>query len=253
MRALLEMLLKDEGHRIAIAPDGAAALALAASGAIKPDIVLTDFNLPGALNGLQLAAQLRLKFHAALPVIILTGDISTGTLRDIALQKCVQLNKPVKLVDLTQAIQRLLPAAPAEARTVAAASKTPGKPIIYVVDDDANVRDAMRAVLEEEGWRVKPFSTCEAFLSAYRPGDVACLLVDAYLPGMSGLELLRKLHDAGHNLPAIMITGNSDVAIAVQAMKAGAADFIEKPVSGGELVESVGRALAQAQDQPTHG
>jgi len=65
---------------------------------------------------------------------------------------------------------------------------------------------------------------------------------------MSGLELLRKLHDAGHNLPAIMITGNSDVAIAVQAMKAGAADFIEKPVSGGELVESVGRALEQAQD-----
>ena len=106
----------------------------------------------------------------------------------------------------------------------------------------------MRAVLEVEGWRVKSFATCEAFLTAYRPGDDACLLVDAYLPGMSGLELLQKIRGAGHSLPAIMVTGNSDVAIAVQAMKAGASDFIEKPVSGDELVEHIGRVLEQARD-----
>jgi len=95
---------------------------------------------------------------------------------------------------------------------------------------------------------VEEFATGEAFLEAYRPGREACLLIDAYLPGMSGLELLRRLHDAGDRLPAIMITGNSDVPMAVQAMKAGAADFIGKPIGPGELLASVGRALEQARD-----
>jgi two-component system CheB/CheR fusion protein len=73
-------------------------------------------------------------------------------------------------------------------------------------------------------------------------------LIDAYLPGMSGLELLQRIHDAGHRLPAIMITGNSDVPMAVQAMKAGALDFIEKPVGRIELLACVERALEQARD-----
>ena len=66
-------------------------------GRFRPDLILADYNLPNGMNGLQLAAQLREKLHRPIPVIILTGDISTGTLRDIALQDCVQLNKPVKL------------------------------------------------------------------------------------------------------------------------------------------------------------
>ena len=77
---------------------------------IRPDLILADYNLPNGLNGIQLAAQLREKFHRTIPVIILTGDISTRTLRDIALQDCVQLNKPVKLPELTRTIQRLLSA-----------------------------------------------------------------------------------------------------------------------------------------------
>ena len=76
----------------------------------------------------------------------------------------------------------------------------------------------------------------------------ACLVIDAYLPGMDGIELLRRLDDAGHRLPAIMITGNSDVPMAVQAMKAGASDFIEKPISRDELLASVERALEQSRD-----
>ena len=248
VRSLLELLLQDEGHHVAIAPDGPAALGLADAGAFTPDILLTDFNLPAALNGLQLAARLREAFHTALPVIILTGDITTGTLGDIASQNCVRLTKPVKATELAQAVQRLLPAVPAKAPAFVAVPKTLEKSLIFIVDDDGNLRDAMRAVLEAEGWRVKSFATCEAFLGAYRPGDDACLLVDAYLPGMSGLELLKALRSAGHRLPAIMITGNSDAAIAVEAMKAGASDFIEKPVSGNELVENIGRVLEQARD-----
>ena len=95
---------------------------------------------------------------------------------------------------------------------------------------------------------VEDFSSCEDFLAAYRPGREACLLVDAYLPGMNGLELLQRLGEAGNRLPAIMITGNSDVPMAVEAMKAGASDFIEKPVSRSELLAGVGRALELARD-----
>ena len=117
-----------------------------------------------------------------------------------------------------------------------------------MVDDDSNLRELMRAVLEDDGRNVEDYATCEAFLEAYRPGREACLVIDAYLPGMSGLELLQRLGDAGHRLPAIMITGNSDVPIAVQAMKAGASDFIEKPVGRDELLASVERALTQSRD-----
>ena len=94
--------------------------------------------------------------------------------------------------------------------------------------------------------RISP--TCEAFLEAFRPGREGCLVVDAYLPGMTGLTLLRRLHDSGRRLPAIMITGNSDVTMAVEAMKAGALDFIEKPISRPNLLASVDRALEQAHD-----
>jgi two-component system, chemotaxis family, CheB/CheR fusion protein len=252
LRGLLELLLKDEGHHTAAAPDGIAARMLVARGMIRPDLILADYNLPNGLNGLQLAAKLREKLHQEIPVIVLTGDISTDTLRDIALHKCVQLSKPVKLKELTQVIQRLLPMSQSAGRSPAPhpveAAGSAGPPVIFVVDDDSHVREAMRSMLEEDGRSVEDYETCEAFLEAYRPGREACLLIDAYLPGMNGLELLRRLGDAGHRLPAIMITGNSDVPMAVQAMKAGACDFIEKPIGRNDLLASVARALEQSRD-----
>ena len=249
---LLEAFLKSEGHRTATASDGIAALDLVAHGTIRPDLILADYSLPNGLNGIQLVAELREKFHRAIPVIILTGDISTGTLRDIALQDCVQLNKPVKLPELTRTIQRLLAAPQSAARARPARSEeetaSHGPPIIFVVDDDSHIREGIRGVLEQNGRIVEDYATCEGFLEAFHPGREACLVIDAYLPGMDGIELLRQLRDAGHRLPAIMITGNSDVRMAVQAMKAGASDFIEKPISGDELLASVERALEQSRD-----
>jgi two-component system CheB/CheR fusion protein len=249
---LLEILLADQGHRAATAPDGVAALELVARGTVRPDLILADYNLPNGMDGLRLAATLREKLHRQIPVIILTGDISTGTLRDIALHDCVQLNKPVKLAELTQVIQRLLPLAESATHArlprAAEAAGGPGVPVIFVVDDDSHVRGGIREVLEDDGRTVEDYESCEAFLEAYRPGREACLLIDAYLPGMNGLELLHRLGDAGHPLPAIMITGYSDVPMAVQAMKAGASDFIEKPIGPVELLASVERALEQARD-----
>ena len=117
-----------------------------------------------------------------------------------------------------------------------------------MIDDDRPLRDALRAVLEDDGHIVQDYADCESFLASYHPGLSACLLVDAYLPGMSGLDLLDRLATMTPRLPAIMITGNSDVPMAVHAMKAGACDFIEKPVSRDDLLASVARALEQARD-----
>ncbi len=252
IRELLELFLKGEGHSTAAAPDGVVALDMVERGTIRPDVILADYNLPNGMDGLQLVASLREKSHGKMPAIILTGDISTDTLREIVRQNCVRLSKPIKLKALAQAVQHLIPisrsaVSPHDGHP-AVVSNGPEAPVVFVVDDDSHIRELIRSVLEEEGWTVEDYADCEAFLEAYRPGRQGCLLVDAYLPGMSGLELLQRLNDTGDQLPAIMITGNSDVHIAVQAMKAGASDFIEKPIGHGELLASIERALEQSRD-----
>jgi two-component system, chemotaxis family, CheB/CheR fusion protein len=146
-------------------------------------------------------------------------------------------------------MQRLLPRAAIGSRAGIAADGERQSPVVFVVDDDAGVRATIRTVLEEDGQTVEDYASCEAFLAAYTPGGDACLLLDAQLPDMSGLELLAELKRAGHGLSAIMITGRGDVGIAVQAMKAGACDFIEKPISRADLLAAVTRARALSRDQ----
>jgi two-component system CheB/CheR fusion protein len=247
VRDLLGLFLTDEGHRPVLAPDGPTALDMVAHQALKPDLIVADYNLPNGLNGLQLAKKLREKVGNALPIVILSGDISTGTLRDVAEQHCELLNKPVKLTELSQTIERLLPpmpaATPALTKTTNVRTST-----VFIVDDDAHVRATIAALIEADGGTPMGFPNCEAFLAAYHPGPGDCLLVDAYLPGMSGIDLLLNLRKAGHILPAIMITGNSDVTMAVQAMKAGATDFIEKPVGAADLLASIHHALELSHD-----
>ncbi len=256
LRELLALSLGEEGHKVARAYDGSEAMQLVEREDFRPDVILADFNLPNRINGLEVAARVREKLRRNIPVIILTGDISIKTLRAIADADCVQLNKPVKLDDVTKAIQRALTVkapAPQAAKNPAArpaveTAESPERPVIYVVDDDSHIRAAIRNVLEEDGRKVEDFGDCESFLEAWRPGREACLLIDAYLPGMSGIELLQRLAAGGDKIPAVMITGNADVGMAVRAMKAGASDFIEKPVGREELIASVERALEHSQD-----
>ncbi len=249
---LLEFALKTEGHQVITAPDGGKALALLAHGSQQPDLILADYNLPRGMNGIETIVKLREQLGRQVPAIILTGDISTDAISNISRQDCIQLNKPVKLKMLSRDIELLLGTAQSAVSESALRGAKPAgdsqSPIIFVVDDDNNLRTTIRAVLEDDGRTVEDYATCETFLEAYRPGREGCLVIDAYLPGMNGIDLLQRLKTAGHQLPAIMITGNSDVPIAVQAMKAGASDFIEKPVGRGELLASVERALAQSRD-----
>src|SRR5580692_9095160 len=253
VREMLALLLEEEGHRTTTAEDGRKALELAARRAIRPDLVIVDYNLPKGLNGLQVVAGLRQTLNYEVPAVILTGDISTDTLREIAHGGHLHLNKPVKAKELTDLIQSHLAesrlSAPASTRKLGeAGGDGPRAPIMVVVDDDGAVREAMRDLLQEDGRTVEIYASSEAFLAAYRPGREGCLLVDAQMPGMGGLALLQRLHNEGTRLPAIMITGQGDVPMAVEAMKAGAADFIEKSIGRGELFASIERALEHTRD-----
>lgn len=256
MRDLLALLLEGEGHRVTTVPDGATALASIQGH--KPDLVLADHNLPNGLTGLELAGRIRRQTRSDLPVLVLTGDISTATQTAIVAQDCALLHKPVKRAELVATINRLLVPTHAAASTDgestgggstdAASTAATSRAVVFVVDDDEQVRHAMSEILEHDGRTVFSYPSSEAFLHAYKAGREACLLIDAYLPGMDGFELLDQLRQRGYVLPAIMITGHSDIQMAVRAMRAGASDFIEKPVSARELLASIGRALEQARD-----
>jgi two-component system CheB/CheR fusion protein len=119
----------------------------------------------------------------------------------------------------------------------------PSLPTVFVIDDDLALRTTMQELLALAGRNVELFSSGEAFLESYRPSQKGCLIVDAKMQGMGGLALLEQLKSEGSDLPAIMITGYGDVPMAVRAMKAGAVDFIEKPVDPDELIASIQTAL----------
>lgn len=246
IRGHLATIMGDEGYSVTTAIDGPSALSWIAGRPIPPDIVLADYNLPNGMTGVEISRRLRKFLDRQIPCVILTGDISTQALRDIAVHDCVQFNKPVKIAELTRAIENFMSQAtpPAIRREMA---PDDGR-CVYVVDDDASIRSALTAVLEDDGRKVEAFASCEAFLAAFRADGEAVLLIDAYLPGMQGMELLRMLRREGRRLPVIMITGNSDVGMAVEAMKAGAADFIEKPVGREELISSLERAIELSAD-----
>jgi two-component system CheB/CheR fusion protein len=235
VKEMLGELLIVQGHDVVTAPDGPAALDLIAQGV--PNLVIADYNLPNGPNGLELAKMIRATAGHAVPVLILTGDISNATRRAVVDAGCGMLSKPAALPALREAIAHLL-APPTGA----------GQPVVFVVDDDDEVRGAILAVLEADGRTASGYPSGEAFLQAFRPGDGDCLLIDAVLPGISGVELLEQLREAGHGLPVIVVTGQSDVPTAIRAMKAGASDFIEKPVSRAGLLASVVHALEGSHD-----
>ena len=125
---------------------------------------------------------------------------------------------------------------------------TPGdgdRQTVFVVDDDEAVRDSLGALLESAGFEVESFGSGADFLDRLDPKRGGCIVLDVRMPGLSGLEIQEKLTEKRIALPVIIITGHGDVPIAVQAIKAGAIDFIEKPFGDDVILESVGRALEQ--------
>jgi FixJ family two-component response regulator len=127
-------------------------------------------------------------------------------------------------------------------------SLIPKKGTVYVVDDDEAVRDSLQWLLEGKGYRVRCFDSAESFLSRYDTREVACLIVDIRMGGMTGLELQNRLLESRSPLPIVFITGHGDVPMAVDTMKKGAMDFIQKPFNEEQLVGLVERMLEHAKD-----
>jgi FixJ family two-component response regulator len=127
-------------------------------------------------------------------------------------------------------------------------SLIPKKGTVYVVDDDEGVRDSLQWLLEGKDYRVRCYDSAETFLSRYDPREVACLIVDIRMGGMTGLELQDRLLERKSPLPIVFITGHGDVPMAVTTMKKGAMDFIQKPFQEDALVSLVERMLDQAKD-----
>jgi two-component system response regulator FixJ len=126
-------------------------------------------------------------------------------------------------------------------------SAAPGD--IYVVDDDASVRDALSLVLTLEGFHVSGFAEGNSFLAAVRQHQPDCIILDVHMPGRSGLDILKELHNQHCAVPLFIISGQGDIPMAVDAIRNGALDFIEKPFNAATLVTRVREAIAAAARQ----
>jgi len=119
-------------------------------------------------------------------------------------------------------------------------------PTVFVVDDDQTIRETVCEILEGDGYAVHSFANGTAFLQDYRPGHAACLVVDALLPEMSGVELVGRVKAVDPEVPTIIIAGKATLATAIGAMRAGAVDLIEKPFSPEQLLAGIEIAVSKA-------
>ena len=114
---------------------------------------------------------------------------------------------------------------------------------VYIIDDDAAMRDSLAFLMESAGFSIACFESAEAFVAILQGIEDGCIVTDVRMPGMDGFELLRRVRQEKPRLPVIVMTGHGDIPLAVQAMKLGAADFVEKPFEDERLIEAVRVAL----------
>lgn len=122
----------------------------------------------------------------------------------------------------------------------------PSSPVVFVVDDDISVRESLELLLRHEGWHVETFTTAQEFLDHPRAFVPSCLILDFSLPGLNGLELQKRVAAERQNMPIIFITGYGDIPMTVQAMKAGAVEFLTKPFSDDVLLRAIRNALSRS-------
>jgi two-component system response regulator FixJ len=121
-------------------------------------------------------------------------------------------------------------------------------PTVFIVDDDSGVRSSIRVLMKSVGLPAMPYASAKEFLEAYHPHQAGCLVLDIRMPGMSGLELQDMLNERGAVIPVIFITGHGDIPMAVEAMRHGAFDFLQKPFRDQDLIDRIQKALARDQE-----
>ncbi len=119
-------------------------------------------------------------------------------------------------------------------------------PIVFVVDDDPSVREALESLIVQAGWRAQVFESAQDFLGSPRASVPSCLVLDVTMPGLNGLELQSLIAGDRIDMPIIFITGHADVPMTVKAMKAGAVEFLTKPVAEDVLLNAIGSAIARS-------
>jgi FixJ family two-component response regulator len=124
--------------------------------------------------------------------------------------------------------------------------------IVFVVDDDASIRDALKSLIRSVGLKVELFASPREFLQAKRPDAPSCLVLDVRLPGESGLDLQRELAEANIHIPIIFITGHGDIPMSVRAMKGGAVEFLTKPFRDQDLLDGIQVALERDRVRREH-
>jgi FixJ family two-component response regulator len=122
---------------------------------------------------------------------------------------------------------------------------TEAKPVVFVIDDDQSVRDGLQGLIRSVGLQVSMFGSTQEFLESERPDVPGCLVLDIRLPGMGGLDFQRELAKSKINLPIVFITGHGDIPMTVQAMKAGAIEFLTKPFRDQELLDAIQLGIAR--------
>ena len=119
--------------------------------------------------------------------------------------------------------------------------------IVFVVDDDVSVRESVDLLVRSAGWDVVTFATAAEFLSRVKVDAPSCLVLDVELPDMSGIELHQRMARSGEGMPTVFVTGHGDIKMTVRAMKAGAVEFLTKPLVGEDLLEAVDQAIVRSQ------
>lgn len=123
----------------------------------------------------------------------------------------------------------------------------PATPNVFLVDDDPSVRRALARLIKSAGHQVQTFASAQEFLGTRAGGEeAACLVLDVRMPGLTGIELQRQLQTLNRNVPIVFMTGHGNIPMSVQAMKAGAVDFLPKPVKDTDLLRAIEQALARA-------
>ncbi|SFI52645.1 chemotaxis protein CheB [Albimonas pacifica] len=239
LRELLIRTLEGQGHRSVGAGDRQEGLRRFAGIPGGPDLLLIDYDLHGDAAGLALARELSAAAGRTIPTVVLTGNVTRAAQQAIARAGCLRLSKPASSAQLARAIARLR-----KRRDPAPASSAPAAgAAIHLVEDDDGARELLRRALERADRRIFDHASGEAFLASPEAASADCLVLDARLPGMDGIALLERLRSAGPPPPTIMVTAHGDLAMAVRAMRAGAVDFIEKPVEAEALSARIDAVL----------
>ncbi|RRN64275.1 response regulator [Caulobacter sp. 602-1] len=260
-RETLRTLLELEGYCVIAARTGAEALAYFNSpAAIHPTLIVTDYNLPGAMTGLDVIRQARARTKATLPALIISGDKLEASRAATEAVGVKFIAKPMRASDLLAALDPLADIVSPGWRASQKPATRVTKPLasapdanIAVIDDEPSIRDSIREMLEAEGYRVAAYPSGQAFLSDADHQRFRCLIVDMTLPGMDGLELQSRLKSEGSGTAIVFVTGSASLPLAVKAIREGAVDFLQKPVSNAALRDSVARVLADNQESADRG